>query len=121
MYATSKVAADFLTMNYHDAYGRPGFTARMFNNHGPRQKPKYISGTIIAQALERDIVEHGNLTPKRDMCFVEDGVRGPLHVALEGRPGEEYVYCYGESTSMRGWANLLWKSAARRATTRPIR
>ena len=24
IYATSKVAADFLTMNYHDAYGDPG-------------------------------------------------------------------------------------------------
>ena len=107
VYATSKLAADFLTMNYHDAYGLPGVTTRMFNNYGPRQNPRYITGTIITQALERDIVELGNLTPKRDMCFVEDGVRGHLHVALEGRPGEEYVYGYGENISMREWADLL--------------
>ncbi|MFC7176987.1 GDP-mannose 4,6-dehydratase [Halosegnis marinus] len=107
VYATSKLAADFLTMNYHDAYGLPGVTTRMFNNYGPRQNPRYITGTIITQALERDIVELGNLTPKRDMCFVEDGVRGHLHVAVEGRPGEEYVYGYGENISMREWANLL--------------
>jgi dTDP-glucose 4,6-dehydratase len=107
VYATSKLAADFLTMNYHDAYGLPGVTTRMFNNYGPRQNPRYITGTIITQALERDIVELGNLTPKRDMCFVEDGVRGHLHVALEGQPGEEYVYGYGENISMREWANLL--------------
>jgi dTDP-glucose 4,6-dehydratase len=107
IYATSKLAADFLTMNYHDAYGLPGVTTRMFNNYGPRQNPRYITGTIITQALERDIVELGNLTPKRDLCFVSDGVRGHMHVALEGNPGEEYVYGYGENISMRDWANLL--------------
>lgn len=107
IYATSKLAADFLTMNFHDAYGLPGVTTRMFNNYGPRQNPRYITGTIITQALDRDIVELGNLTPKRDMCFVSDGVRGHMHVALEGNPGEEYVYGYGENISMRDWANLL--------------
>ena len=107
IYATSKLAADFLTMNFHDAYGVPGVTTRMFNNYGPRQNPRYITGTIITQALERDIVELGNLQPKRDMCFVTDGVRGHMHVALEGNPGEEYVYGYGENISMREWTNLL--------------
>lgn len=107
VYATSKLAADFLTMNYHDAYGLPGVTTRMFNNYGPRQNPRYITGTIVTQALERDIVELGNLKPKRDMCFVEDGVRGHLHVALEGNAGEEYVYGYGENISMRDWTNLI--------------
>jgi len=41
------------------------------------------------------------------MCFVSDGVRGHMHVALEGNPGEEYVYGYGENISMRDWAELL--------------
>jgi dTDP-glucose 4,6-dehydratase len=107
VYATSKLAADFLTMNYHDAYGVPTVTTRMFNNYGPRQNPRYITGTIITQALEREIVELGNLQPKRDMCYVSDGVRGHLHVALGGSPGEQYVYGYGENISMREWTNLI--------------
>lgn len=107
VYATSKLAADFLTMNYHDAYGLPTVTTRMFNNYGPRQNPRYITGTIITQALERDILELGNLTPKRDMCYVADGVRGHLHVALEGTPGEQYVYGYGENISMRDWTETI--------------
>ncbi|MDB2294066.1 GDP-mannose 4,6-dehydratase [Halorubrum ezzemoulense] len=107
VYATSKLAADFLTMNYHDAYGLPTVTTRMFNNYGPRQNPRYITGTIITQALERDIVELGNLTPKRDLCYVSDGVRGHLHVALEGNPGEQYVYGYGENLSMREWTETI--------------
>lgn len=107
VYATSKLAADFLTMNFNDAYGLPTATTRMFNNYGPRQNPRYITGTIITQALERDIVELGKLKPKRDLCFVEDGVRGRLHVALEGTPGEQYVHGYSENISMRDWAELI--------------
>jgi dTDP-glucose 4,6-dehydratase len=107
VYATSKLAADFLTMNYHDAYGLPAVTTRMFNNYGPRQNPRYITGTIITQALERNIVELGNLEPKRDLCYVQDGVRGHLHVALEGNPGEQYVYGYGENISMREWTETI--------------
>jgi dTDP-glucose 4,6-dehydratase len=41
------------------------------------------------------------------MCYVQDGVRGHLHVALEGNPGEQYVYGYGENISMREWANTI--------------
>jgi len=107
VYATSKLAADFLTMNFYDAYDVPGVTTRMFNNYGPRQNPRYITGTIITQALERDIVELGNLSPKRDMCYVEDGVRGHLSVALDGNAGEEYVYGYGENISMQDWATTI--------------
>ena len=112
IYATAKLAADFLTMNYHDAYGLPTVTTRMFNNYGPRQNPRYITGTIITQALERDIVELGNLTPKRDLCYVQDGVRGHLHVALGGNEGEQYVYGYGENISMRDWADLILEVGA---------
>jgi dTDP-glucose 4,6-dehydratase len=107
IYATSKLAADFLTMNFYDGYGLPTVTTRMFNNYGPRQNPRYITGTIITQALERDVVKLGNLQPKRDMCYVSDGVRGHLNVALEGSPGEQYVYGYGENISMREWTNLI--------------
>ena len=53
IYATAKVAADFLTMNYYDAFGLPGVVTRMFNNYGPRQNPRYVTGTIVTQALTR--------------------------------------------------------------------
>jgi dTDP-glucose 4,6-dehydratase len=107
IYATAKVAADFLTMNYHDAYGVPGVVTRMFNNYGPRQNPRYVTGTIITQALERERVELGQLDPLRDFCFCTDGVRGHLTVAAKGIPGDLYVYGQGENISMRDWAELI--------------
>lgn len=114
IYATSKVAADFLTQNYHDAYGLPAVTTRMFNNYGPRQNPRYITGTIITQALEKKKVELGNLQPKRDMCYVADGVRGHMDVASQGNPGQVYTYGYGENVSMREWTNKILKVGAKK-------
>jgi len=107
IYATSKVAADFLTMNYHDAFGVPGVVTRMFNNYGPRQNPRYITGTIITQALTRETFELGQLEPMRDFCFCTDGVRGHLMVAARGIPGDLYVYGQGKNISMRDWAELI--------------
>jgi dTDP-glucose 4,6-dehydratase len=107
VYATSKVAADFLTMNYHDAFGVPGVVTRMFNNYGPRQNPRFVTGTIITQALVRERIELGQLEPMRDFCFCTDGVRGHLTVAARGIPGDVYVYGQGENISMRDWAELI--------------
>jgi dTDP-glucose 4,6-dehydratase len=107
IYATAKVAADFLTMNYHDAYGVPGVVTRMFNNYGPRQNPRFVTGTIITQALSRPSVELGALEPMRDFCYCSDGVRGHLTVAAHGNPGDVYVYGQGQNISMRAWSDLI--------------
>jgi dTDP-glucose 4,6-dehydratase len=107
IYATAKVAADFLTMNYHDAFGLPGVVTRMFNNYGPRQNPRYVTGTIITQALERPEIELGALDPLRDFCFCTDGVRGHLTVAAQGIPGDVYVYGQGENISMADWSAMI--------------
>jgi dTDP-glucose 4,6-dehydratase len=107
VYATSKVAADFLTMNYYDAFDVPGVVTRMFNNYGPRQNPRFVTGTIITQALHRERIELGQLEPLRDFCFRTDGVRGHLTVAARGVPGDVYVYGQGENISMRDWAERI--------------
>jgi dTDP-glucose 4,6-dehydratase len=107
IYATAKVAADFLTMNYHDAFGVPGVVTRMFNNYGPRQNPRYVTGTIVTQALVRETIELGQLEPMRDFCFCTDGVRGHLMVAAHGIPGDVYVYGQGENITMGDWAQMI--------------
>ncbi|MBN1688252.1 MAG: GDP-mannose 4,6-dehydratase [Candidatus Omnitrophica bacterium] len=107
VYATSKVAADFLTRNYFKSYGLPTIVTRMFNNYGPRQNPRFITGTIITQALCRDVVNLGFVDSKRDFCFVKDGARGHIHVTLYGNPGETYVYGYGQNVTILEWYNMI--------------
>lgn len=106
-YATSKVAADFLTRNYYAAYGVPTVVTRMFNNYGPRQNPRFVTGTIITQALSRDLIELGYVLSKRDFCFVKDGARGHIHATLFGEPGEVYVYGYGQNISILEWYKMI--------------
>ena len=107
IYATSKVAADFLTRNYHDAHGIPVVVSRMFNNFGPHQNPRFITGTVITQALERQIVEIGHPEAKRDFTYIEDGVRGHLLSALYGTPGQVYVFGQGKNISIGNWAGMI--------------
>ncbi len=114
IYATAKVAADFLTLNYFDSYGLPTVVTRMFNNYGPRQNPRYVTGTIITQALEREEVRLGALHTMRDFCYCEDGVRGHLTVALRGKPGEVYCYGQGENISIGDWATLILRTGEER-------
>lgn len=107
VYATSKLAADFLTRNFYQAYGVPGVVTRMFNNYGPRQNPRFITGTIITQALSRDDIHLGYVVPKRDFCFVRDGIMGHINVALFGDPGDVYVYGHGEAISILDWYHMI--------------
>lgn len=106
-YATSKVAADYLGKNYHQAYGVPVIGTRMFNNFGPRQSPRYLTGTIITQALSRDRVVMGNAEATRDYTYVLDGVRGHLYATVYGEPGRTYAYGFGHDISNMDWAKMI--------------
>ncbi|MBU0762830.1 MAG: GDP-mannose 4,6-dehydratase [Candidatus Altiarchaeota archaeon] len=103
-YAVSKVAGDFLCKDFHRAYGVPTIVTRMFNNYGPRQNPRYVTGTIITQALTKDEIVLGALKPTRDFTYVLDGVRGHLYATAKGNSGHTYSYGYGQDISIGDWA-----------------
>ncbi len=107
VYATSKVATDFLARNFQSAYGIPCVVARMFNNYGPRQNPRFVTGTIITQALTTRRVVLGYVKAKRDFCFVRDGALGHVHVGLFGLPGSVYVFGSGRTISIFDWFGLI--------------
>ena len=86
IYATAKVAADFLTMNYHDAFGVPGVVTRMFNNYGPRQNPRYVTGTIITQALDPARGRARRARAAARLLLLHRRRPRPPHRRREGRP-----------------------------------
>ena len=107
VYATSKVAADFLSRNLYDAYGLPAVVSRMFNNFGPRQSPRFITGTVITQALAHQAVEIGRPQARRDFTYIDDGIRGHLLTGLYGQPGQVYVFGQGKNISIGQWAKMI--------------
>ena len=75
-YSASKIAADKLAESYFRSFDTPVVTLRPFNTYGPRQSARAFIPTIISQALVRDEIRLGSLSPQRDMTFVSDTVAG---------------------------------------------
>jgi dTDP-glucose 4,6-dehydratase len=100
-YAATKVAADQLALSYHRSFEFPVVIARPFNTFGPRQSARAVIPTIISQALARDRVELGSLSPTRDFTFVRDTAAGIAACAeVEGIEGETFNFGTGEEHSV---------------------
>ena len=87
-YAASKIAADQLTLAFHDSYGLPAVVLRPFNTYGPRQSLRAVLPTMLRQLLDgRPEVRLGRLDTARDLTYVTDTVDGFVRAALA--PGIE--------------------------------
>ncbi|MEK6760764.1 MAG: SDR family NAD(P)-dependent oxidoreductase [Nanoarchaeota archaeon] len=80
-YAASKVGADKLAESFQKTYNLPITIIRPFNTYGPRQSMRAVIPTIIVQALTKDKIKIGSLTPKRDFNYVKDTVDGFIKIA----------------------------------------
>lgn len=84
-YAATKIAADQLALSFHRSFELPVVVVRPFNTYGPRQSLRAIIPTVVAQALTRDRIELGSLSPTRDLLYVRDTVLGMI--AAGAAPG----------------------------------
>lgn len=80
-YSASKIGADKIVESFYCSYNLPVATLRPFNTYGPRQSARAVIPTIITQALTRESVRLGSLTPSRDFTFVEDTANGFVRIA----------------------------------------
>jgi dTDP-glucose 4,6-dehydratase len=80
-YSASKIGADKIVESFVRSFDLPVATLRPFNTYGPRQSARAVIPTIITQALARDEIRLGSLTPQRDLTFVADTVDGFVRMA----------------------------------------
>ena len=85
-YSASKIGADMMATAFHGAFDCPVTTLRPFNTYGPRQSERAVLPTIVRQIVDDSCTEItlGDLSPKRDFCFVEDTVAAFLAIAGTG-------------------------------------
>lgn len=95
-YAVSKIAQDYLGLQYYLSYDMPIIRVRPFNHIGPRQTDSYVVSSFAKQIAEIErgkrepTVTVGNLSARRDFTDVRDIVRA-YHVVLEkGTNGDVY-------------------------------
>lgn len=80
-YSASKISADQLALSYYLSFDSPITIARPFNTYGPRQSSRAIIPTIFSQAMLGDTLTLGNLSPTRDLTYVDDTCRGFIEIA----------------------------------------
>ncbi len=80
-YSATKIAADKMAEAFYCSYDLPVSIIRPFNTFGPRQSGRAVIPTIITQALTRQTIELGNVSPTRDFNYVADTVNGFVQVA----------------------------------------
>jgi NAD dependent epimerase/dehydratase len=80
-YSASKIGADKLVESYFKSFNLPVTTLRPFNTFGPRQSTRAIIPTIIAQALNKNTISLGSLSPIRDLNYVSDTVDAFIKIA----------------------------------------
>jgi len=108
-YAASKIAADSIALSFHHSFGLPVTVCRPFNTFGPRQSDRAVIPALMVQALEKDEIVAGNLSPTRDFTYVSDTVEGFICLAeCEACSGEEINLGTGVEISI---AELIHKIA----------
>ena len=113
-YSASKIGADKLAESYFRAYDLLVVTVRPFNTYGPRQSARAVIPTIITQALTKDEISLGNLTPKRDLTFVSDTVDGFLKAGeTNGIEGEVFNLGSGSEISIGELADVIVSAVGR--------
>ncbi len=83
-YASSKVAAEHLSLAYHRQHDLPVVIVRLFNTVGPRQRGRYgmVIPRFVQQALAGEpLTVYDDGEQCRCFCHVSDAVRGILALA----------------------------------------
>jgi NAD dependent epimerase/dehydratase len=89
-YAATKSGADFLALSFYRSFDLPVSIIRPFNTYGPRQSARAVIPSIITQILQgNETVRLGDLSPTRDLNYVEDTVTGFIRAAeTDGSAGQ---------------------------------
>ncbi len=112
-YAVSKVAQDFLGLQYYLAHKVTVVRVRPFNHTGPGQSPRFVIPAFASQiarievGLQEPVIKVGNLDAARDFSDVRDIVRAYHLAVTRGEPGEVYNLASGRAQSVRGLLEML--------------
>lgn len=112
-YAASKIAQDFIGLQYALSYKMPLIRVRPFNHVGPRQALGFVVSDFakqiadIEKGKQEPIVRVGNLEAKRDFTDVRDMVKAYALLMEKGQAGEVYNIGSGVSHKIQEILDIL--------------
>ena len=123
-YAVSKIAQDYLGMQYFLTYGLPVIRIRAFNHTGERRPPTFVIPAFAKQIAEiemdkrEDVMVVGDLSVTRDFTDVKDMVRAYELALLKCEPGEVYNVGSGRPVVIEELLNMLLSNTEKNITVR---
>ena len=114
-YATAKLYAYWMTVNYREAYGIHASNGILFNHESPVRGETFVSRKITRAVAHihhglQDCLYLGNLDALRDWGHAKDYVEG-MWLMLQQDASDDYVLATGESHSVREFAELAFRHA----------
>ena len=123
-YAVSKIAQDYLGLQYYLSHRVRAVRMRPFNHLGPRQRRGFVAPDFASQIAEIEaglrppVLLVGQLDVARDFSDVRDIARGYALAAVHGVAGEVYNIGACEAHSVRQLLDTLLSYALVRIEVR---
>lgn len=112
-YAVSKIAQDFMALQYFNSYKLNVLRVRPFNHIGPGQSDQFATSAFakkiaeIEKGIRPPVLTVGNLDSKRDFTDVKDVVRAYILLMEKGQIGDVYNIGSGKSYKMSEVLDML--------------
>ena len=114
-YASAKVYAYWITVNYREAYGIYACNGILFNHESPIRGETFVTRKITRAVARislglQDRLYLGNLNSKRDWGHARDFVEAQWLMLQQDEP-DDYVIATGEQHSVREFCELTFREA----------
>ncbi len=117
-YAVSKIAQDYLGLQYFITYKLPIIRVRPFNHIGSRQAGSFAISDFSKRIVDIEkgntppVLKVGNLEAKRDFTDVRDMVKAYVLAIEKGEPGEVYNIGSGIAHKMSDIVAMMQKMSS---------
>jgi GDP-4-dehydro-6-deoxy-D-mannose reductase len=112
-YSVSKLAQDFMGLQYFLDRKMDIIRVRPFNHIGPRQNERFVAPSFARQIVEIErgrrapVLRLGNMAAQRDFTDVRDMVRAYIAAIEKGESGEVYNIGSGRARSVREMLDIM--------------
>lgn len=112
-YSVSKLAQDFMGLQYFLDRAMPVIRVRPFNHIGPRQNERFVAPSFAKQIVEIErglrepVLRLGNMSAQRDFSDVRDITRAYVLAMEKGEPGQVYNIGSGQPRSVREMLDIM--------------
>ncbi len=114
-YGVAKLYAHWMTINYRESYDIFGVSGILFNHESPLRGLEFVTrkisdGVARIKTGQREVLELGNLSARRDWGFAREYVDGMWRMLQAPQP-DVYVLATGRNATVREFVALACKAA----------